>query len=334
MPTAYGLYGLTYNTGVDRIYCCYFFDSNIYVYSSDSLLTSFGTIPAPEDSCTDIDYCPYDNTFWVLANPRKTIYKLSATGSVLRSFTISQPDYPVGLTENETDHKLYVSDRRFLNSFPLRVYVYDTLGNLLQTIDHPLQGQYGTRCLALDPGTPTNPPSLLNVFTWFNSGGTAIDSVCMYELDRLTGSVLNGHRFADAGWNIRGIEYDPRDASYWITIMQYSTQNNLVFKVSGFNPVVGTGEGTRLPMSGPQLWAWPNPFRTSVALGAPAPGPATVCLYDNNGRLIRALAADRGTSSVIWDGRDAAGRAVAPGIYFCRLTARASESWAKLVKTR
>ncbi|OYD16995.1 hypothetical protein CH330_01240, partial [candidate division WOR-3 bacterium JGI_Cruoil_03_51_56] len=44
MPTAWGLYGVAYNTDDDNIYCNYFMSSTIYKYSSDSLLTAQGTV--------------------------------------------------------------------------------------------------------------------------------------------------------------------------------------------------------------------------------------------------------------------------------------------------
>ncbi|MEO0073848.1 MAG: S8 family serine peptidase, partial [candidate division WOR-3 bacterium] len=55
MPTDWGLYGVAYNTQDSLIYCVYYMNSTIYKYTSDSTVSSRGTITAPEDSCTDID---------------------------------------------------------------------------------------------------------------------------------------------------------------------------------------------------------------------------------------------------------------------------------------
>jgi flagellar hook assembly protein FlgD len=47
-------------------------------------------------------------------------------------------------------------------------------------------------------------------------------------------------------------------------------------------------------------------------------------IYDSSGALVRALVAGErpaGAHVANWDGRDDAGRAVATGIYYCRLDA-------------
>jgi hypothetical protein len=75
----------------------------------------------------------------------------------------------------------------------------------------------------------------------------------------------------------------------------------------------------------------PNPFRGSVVLNAPALGCAEARVYDNNGRLVRTLT---GTGRWTWDGRDAQGLRVAPGVYFCRVTSGSAEAGTKLVLER
>jgi len=338
MPTQWGLYGVTYNPTDSLIYCAYYMSATIYKYTSDSALTAQGTITAPEDSCTDIDYCSYDNTFWLLGNARKRVYKLTPTGTVVRSFDVPQADYPCGLVEHEEEHKIYVSDRRNQNQTQQRMFVYDTAGTILDTIVHPMSGHYGSRCLALDYRGQTNPPGLLNIFTWFNAQGTAIDSTGMLELDRVGATVLNRFRFTNSNWNIRGIECDPRDGSYWVTIMQGGSTDNQILKVVGFNMGVGVEEERPVPVPGRQalLQAWPNPTAglTRFLLGTARFGPGDLHVYDNNGRIVRTLGVGHGVSAVVWDGLDDAGRAVAPGIYFCRLNAAADDAWAKVIVTR
>ncbi|MBN2465962.1 S8 family serine peptidase, partial [candidate division WOR-3 bacterium] len=168
MPSPAGISGVTYNTADNLIYCTYFGNANIYKYSSDSMLTSQGTIPAPQDSCLDIDYSTYGDAFWLVCNPQKTMYRLSRTGSVVHQFSLSFANYPYGATEYEDAHFLYISDRRSTPSQPQLIYVRDTLGNYAQgAITHPLTGTYGTRCLALDDRGSTNPPTLLNVWAWY-----------------------------------------------------------------------------------------------------------------------------------------------------------------------
>jgi len=64
---------------------------------------------------------------------------------------------------------------------------------------------------------------------------------------------------------------------------------------------------------------------TAVLIRFALPGAqdATLRLYDPSGRLIRTLLQGRlgpGAHEAAWDGRDAAGRAVAAGSYYYRLS--------------
>ncbi|MGQ9708541.1 MAG: T9SS type A sorting domain-containing protein, partial [bacterium] len=344
MPSDWGLYGVAYNSQDSLIYCVYFMSPTAYKYSSDSLLQARGTITLPEDSCTDIDYCSYDNTFWLVANPSKRVYKITPTGSVIRYFTVPQAEYPCGVVEHEESHILYLSDRRSSTTPQQRIFVYDTLGNILDTIIHPVSGVYGTRCLALDYRCPDNPPSILNIFTWFDATGTYLDSSGMLEIDRVNETLRNHFRFANTEWNIRGIECDPRDGSYWITIMQYASgSNNMIFKVVGFNMgSVGVEEGrvAELEIKGRiKVDARPNPFtgRTVLTVAMEQPGTIDLQVFDNTGRLVRNVARQRAVitgSDFIWDGRDDAGTAVARGVYFYRVKSSDCEAWGKVVLTR
>jgi flagellar hook assembly protein FlgD len=54
----------------------------------------------------------------------------------------------------------------------------------------------------------------------------------------------------------------------------------------------------------------------------PAPAPVRIAVYDIQGRRVRPLldqTVPAGYHSVIWDGRDDGGHAVASGIYLARL---------------
>jgi hypothetical protein len=67
------------------------------------------------------------------------------------------------------------------------------------------------------------------------------------------------------------------------------------------------------------LRAWPNPGRGAVRFSAgPADCSDVLAVFGLDGRLIRRLTPTaRGEWS--WDGRDASGKVVTPGIYFARL---------------
>ena len=82
--------------------------------------------------------------------------------------------------------------------------------------------------------------------------------------------------------------------------------------------------------------AEPNPFTgsTQISFLLEHDGPANLDVYDVSGQRVRTLM--RGTSAagayhVRWDGQDAAGRRMPPGIYFLRLDTGADRSTRRVV---
>jgi predicted TIM-barrel enzyme len=92
-----------------------------------------------------------------------------------------------------------------------------------------------------------------------------------------------------------------------------------------YSPVTDV-PGATSPALAALLPNYPNPFnpQTMIPFALPVPGYAELSIYDAAGRLVRTLVAEvrpSGKNLVRWDGTDAAGRAVASGTYFARLTA-------------
>lgn len=90
-------------------------------------------------------------------------------------------------------------------------------------------------------------------------------------------------------------------------------------------PAVATGvaEGESMPSPAGRLDACPNPTRgeSNIRFRITTPGPVGLDVYDLVGRHVRTLAAGNypaGERTVLWDGRDGEGRAVANGTYFLR----------------
>ncbi len=83
-----------------------------------------------------------------------------------------------------------------------------------------------------------------------------------------------------------------------------------------------TGVDDRTPPA-TTLRALPNPFQTSTTweFSVPVAGDARIDVYDVNGRRVRVLTS-RATANtrLTWNGTDDAGRELASGIYFARLT--------------
>ena len=83
----------------------------------------------------------------------------------------------------------------------------------------------------------------------------------------------------------------------------------------------------------------PNPFvsATTVSLSLPERAGVSLGIFDAAGRLVRSLAHETlpaGTYTFRWDGRDSRGHDVAPGAYFCSLTAGSGRIVRKVILLR
>jgi hypothetical protein len=95
----------------------------------------------------------------------------------------------------------------------------------------------------------------------------------------------------------------------------------------------------------PAAGAWaieparPNPFTDALSVPLSMESAATVqaAVYTADGRRLRTLADGRfaaGSHVLAWDGRDEAGRAVAPGVYFVRVRGAGEARTAKVTRIR
>ncbi len=105
--------------------------------------------------------------------------------------------------------------------------------------------------------------------------------------------------------------------SFWtsMTAMSPGAPNQALDSVPGGDPV---------PAALRALGVVPNPFNPLAAIhfAAPTAGEVVVAVHGLDGRLVRTLTAgvsQPGPHSVVWDGRDGAGRQVASGSYFARI---------------
>ncbi|MCX7767081.1 MAG: T9SS type A sorting domain-containing protein, partial [Candidatus Sumerlaeia bacterium] len=134
---------------------------------------------------------------------------------------------------------------------------------------------------------------------------------------------LTGRRFQlNPGWNIRGIEADPRDGNYWITIVQISaTYVNQIVKVKGFyTPLTPVEESEKENVAQWKLLkVVPNPAKNHVSFHI---NPNNVkhnylSIYDITGRLVAKVQFNKGDNLIEWNPRNSA--ALADGIYFVTL---------------
>lgn len=89
----------------------------------------------------------------------------------------------------------------------------------------------------------------------------------------------------------------------------------------------------------PMLLASPNPLRerTEIRYRVLDERPIRLAVHDVTGREVRLLtgqAQTPGDHTLVWDGRDADGRDVPSGVYFCRLETAGTTSNAQLIRMR
>jgi uncharacterized repeat protein (TIGR01451 family) len=112
-------------------------------------------------------------------------------------------------------------------------------------------------------------------------------------------------------------------AYYLVTATDFSGNESGAASAQGGAVSVGTNT---LPTSYRLHGGRPSPFRarTMVHFDLPRSGSVSLRVYSVTGRLVRTLIdgpQPAGQAQALWDGRDSAGRLVAPGVYFTRLEA-------------
>ena len=103
---------------------------------------------------------------------------------------------------------------------------------------------------------------------------------------------------------------------------------------------VGVGDRTGVTPPALALSAAPNPSAGSVQLEVRLARESAVhlAIHDVRGRVVRYLEAGAslpaGVHRLAWDGRDAAGRPAAPGVYFASLDAGGETATRRILRIR
>jgi hypothetical protein len=287
----------------------------------------------------DICYVRGADQLYVTGYIQKQVWKINkSTGAVVRQFANPANDYPVGLVYR-APNTMWYADRRTALGNPGLIYIGDTLGNATQ-YPSPVVGYYNTRCLAYDSLGGT----LLHTQTWFNSGGSAVDSVGLVEMTTAAPPGLTGRRMLlNTGWNLRGIEFDPRDGNYWVTIPQVGgSYLNDIVKIRGFYaPSFAVKENKDEAMGSEfNLTVSPNPATRRVAFNLHISEVTNVTLgiFDVAGRKVVQLVDgehfNAGSYTLDWNRQDYGHNVIADGVYFVTLRTDNQTITRKLVLTR
>lgn len=127
------------------------------------------------------------------------------------------------------------------------------------------------------------------------------------------------------------IEFGPGDALF-VSDFAADKVYRMRFSTAGA-PASPRAGGLRLAIHGAQ----PSSGVTHLRLAMPYAGHARVRVHDVSGRLVATLwdgAAPAGDQALAWDGRDANGRAVAPGVYLASAVTDAGRASTRVVRVR
>ncbi len=113
-------------------------------------------------------------------------------------------------------------------------------------------------------------------------------------------------------------------------------KNKILGDFTEVSPGASVGAGSRTAL---MAWSTPNPFTISTVVRVALPGSqqASVRIFDVAGRAVRTLADgrfDEGDHSLVWDGTDDAGRPLAAGVYFCRMSSESGSVQSRIVLLR
>ena len=128
-----------------------------------------------------------------------------------------------------------------------------------------------------------------------------------------------------------------------LVVADHGTGNGQVIRIAAASSVTDAGPPAGGDSGGPRGIAFappmPNPTRGEVRFGFDLANDAAdlrLDVYDVRGRAVRALAAGprtAGRHTIAWDGRDAAGARLSPGLYFARVRVSGAEAVQRVVLT-
>ncbi len=147
--------------------------------------------------------------------------------------------------------------------------------------------------------------------------------------------------FPVAVWKAMRMTWDMSTDGDWRELVQTLVPSGFPIPIAG-NAVTGIGDHPMTAARTGLLFAGPVPSRTGVSIlyRLAAPGFVDLRIYDASGRLVvtpvppSSTLRQPGVVTVQWDGRDALGRTVPSGVYFCHLNVAGISDVRRLVLAR
>ncbi|MDQ1266608.1 MAG: hypothetical protein QG635_1760, partial [Bacteroidota bacterium] len=283
-------YGIAYD-GVGSIWTSNFYGNTAYKLNGETFEIE-SSFKLPADSLfSDLTIDRQKNIMYIhkiytTSSPHGgLIYKLdlNQNGKLLKSMPSPTRTYPIGL--ELMDGKLVCSDR----DGGRKIYVINPeTGEKLNELDNPFQVESGPRGLCYDGSQ-----YLYQVSTSFPGGSLTGAYILKIDKNNMTAEVDRMNlETANGIINARGVDFDPRDESFWIS--DYGTNSGSIYKIAGFNPKVSVDENMIFASENIQIdaSAYPNPLKelTNISFSLPVKnGSVKVDIVDILGNTIGTL---------------------------------------------
>jgi len=124
----------------------------------------------------------------------------------------------------------------------------------------------------------------------------------------------------------------------WLYVGGYCTGQGREFTVLSLDPPVAITEDNDMNQKMSYLIkGYPNPMQNSItfAITAKTPGIFNLKIYDQSGKLVKALTNDEfltDSHEILWDGKDDNGKNCSAGVYFCKIETQNLSKVMKIVK--
>jgi photosystem II stability/assembly factor-like uncharacterized protein len=278
---------------------------------------------------TDIAYVPEKGHFFIHkilntvdASPGGYLYEVDKQGNQIGRWT-SPCTYPIGLAwlggPNSSRQQLIATDRNGSE------YVYfidpNDPGSFVEKKNRVRNVRYGPRGATQGPDGKTFYQAITD-FTGETLQSTTAEKMNIETQGIACSFPLSSPFISTGAINARGIEFDPRDSTLWVS--DYSGNIYKIVscdsRISAPPPPESSVPGEAIPAGMSLAQNTPNPFTgpTSISFSIPKAGAVKLAVYDMTGRLVATLA----------DGRYEAGEHRAEfipenlpsGVYTCSLT--------------
>ncbi len=286
--------------------------------TSGNVIRTFGSFLLASDMAIDDA-----QKLYVVDSKNKRVYVYDLQGNALFSFASPLFLFPTGITIDKKNRRILVTEHGGIvppdSSLPLAaVHVFDMQGNWLEYYGH-----YGgnTNQFTRMQGLATDNLGRMFIADSYQGMIKVLDSYGNYL------AVLGKFGFDEGGLAQPMDVVIDRFNHLWVS--SYNSNTVLKFEIKGLPVRIDNDAQNLLPQKTRLMQNFPNPFNggTIIPFILGTNGRVTIHIYNASGQRIRTINLgirskgnylDKG-KAYYWDGKNAAGKSVASGVYYYEL---------------